>query len=432
MQPRQAVHLAIWQGQFLMRLGKARVVLFAVLGMLLVAIVAAGVGYRVWANRCEAEFQAAIGEIRSRGEPVWFSELAPKDHPEWDEAGRRLDEILSRLQPLSEEFNRAFNGVGPPEPDNYSALATALVENRDVIDEVVDLARTKTCRHRYDFGDPDPLVILLDHVSGIRAITKLLAAEHRQCLAAGDEATALDVLTASFEITDLLVHDPIFVSQLVRAAVGNEALNSLEAHLSTFSLRDEPLRQLDERLSRCEASFRLTDAMLCERATALTSMRTAVQKGGRLLRDRSGRDMAFYARQMAVFLPMVDSTGPTYRHEVQRLVKATDDQIEADRLKFTLAAVFFPNLNKIHAAGLEYRQRLINARLALRVCSHRDVQGSLPMSLADVVDETLPAVPIGYFSGAPVRYNVEADGFSIYDEDPLEPGEDRGLFAVAY
>lgn len=69
-----------------MRSGKARIVLLAVLGVLIVAIVAARVGYGVWARRCQAEFDAAIAEIRARGEPVWFSELKPKDHPEWDEA----------------------------------------------------------------------------------------------------------------------------------------------------------------------------------------------------------------------------------------------------------------------------------------------------------------------------------------------------------
>jgi len=406
--------------------------LLAVLGVLLVAIVGAGVGYRVWVRRCQAEFDAAIAEIRARGEPVWFSELEPKDHPEWDEAGRRLDEILSQLQPLSEEFDRAFNGVGPPEPENYSALATALVENRDVIDEVVDLARTKTCQHSYDFGTAEPLVLLLDHVTGIRAITKLLAAEHRQCLEAGDQATAFDVLKASFEVTELLAQDPMFVSRLVRGAVGKEALNSLESHLGSFRLNDKQLRQLDERLSRCESSYRWTDAMLCERAAALTSMRNVVRKGGRLLRDQSSLDMALYARQMGAFLPLVDATGPINRQDVHRLAKETDRLIEAEKLKFRLTAVFFPNVTKIYDAGVEYRQRLISARLALRICRYRDVQGSLPVNLADVVDETLPAVPIGYFSGALVRYDVEADGFSIYDEDPLEPGEECGLFAVAY
>ena len=394
------------------------------------AIVAAGVGSRVWANRCPAEFDPAIAETRARGEPVWFSELESKDHPEWDEAGRRLEEVLSRLQPLSEEFDRAFSGVGPPEPENYSALATALVENRDVVDQVVDLARTAECRHAYDYGTQDPLTLNLDHATVIRAIAKLLAAEHKQRLAARDEATAFNILTGSLEITDLLAHDPIFVVQLVRLSVGSRALNSLEHHLDKFSLDDDQVRKLDDLLDRLEASYRLTYSMLGDRAAALTSLYSVVQRRARTWRDQSGPDMAFYARQMGTFIPLVDDTGPRSRREVHRIAELTDTKINAQKLRLT--AIVFPNLKSIHSAGIGYRQRLINARLALRVCRHRAVQGSLPTSLAVVVDEALPAVPLGYFSGAPVRYDVEEDGFSIYDEDPLEPGEDRGLFAVAY
>ena len=410
-----------------MRVGKARIVLFAVPGVLLVAIVAAGVAYRVWANHCQAEFDAAIAEIRARGEPVWFSELAPKDHPEWDEAGRRLEQILGHLQPLSEEFNRAFNGVGPPEPENYSALATAVVENRDVIDEVVDLARTTKCRHAYDYEFDNLVDLPMEHLPGMRAVGELLRVEVLLALEAGDATGAKHALWSGFALAEPLSNEFLAVGILTRNAIVWKALDSLKRILGQISLTAEEFEALDQELATLGQS-RLHQVVLGERAALLTIL-SDLGSQRHLPGNRAwlASDLARFLQIYAEMAEIIDETGP---HGTAKLA-ALETRIKAHPKRYPLTSTFSIHAKTLHRAGLMYRQKIINARLALRVCRFRDSQGKLSSTLDEALDTTIPAVPIGLFSDQPVSYRSTSTGFTIWDDEPSNE-HDHQEFTVEF
>lgn len=410
-----------------MRFGKARIVLFAVLGVLLVAIVAAGVSYRVWANRCQAEFEAEIAKIRARGEPVWFSELAPKDHPEWDEAGRRLDEILNRLQPLSEEFNRAFNGVGPPEPENYSALATALVENRDVIDEVVDLARTTECRHVYDYTVENLIDLPLEHLPGIRTVAELLQVDVILALDAGDATGAKYALWSGFKLAEPLSNEFFAVGILTRNAIVWKALESLKGILGQISLTAEEFEALDQELTTLGES-RLHRVVLGERAALLTIL-SDLGSQRHLPGNRAwlASDLARFLHIYADMAEIIDETGP---RGIAKLV-ALETRINAHPKRYPLTSTFSIHAKNIHRSGLMYRQKIMNARLAIRVCQFRHKHGKLPVRLHEVLDNTIPAVPVGLLSDQPIRYRSTSTGFTIWDDEPSNE-HDHQEFTVEF
>jgi hypothetical protein len=425
MQPRQAVHLAIWQGQFLMRLGKARVVLFAVLGMLLVAIVAAGVGYRVWANRCEAEFQAAIGEIRSRGEPVWFSELAPKDHPEWDEAGRRLEEIARRMETPSQQFFELVK-KGTPETGNYSELSAAVVANRDLIGEAVDLMKAGPCRFQYDYGTTTPLDLPLDRYR-VRDFGYLLAAEARLCVDTGDRTGACSAICRALDMQELFAHERFLMSQYIRGANGIRALEALEYLLGKEPMADGYFDAIDQRLLREEERFRNADAIRVERAANLTTAIPALSTPAPTRRALAYADTTFSLWAMEQFVECVDQPGPETFNRLARI----DSKARTRSLVYVQSAKYLPKLSDTWLRMMQYRQRLVNARLGIRVCRYRDEHGAMPTTLDQVLDDTLPTVPIGHISGHLVQYDHSEDGFGIWDESPhTENSED--LFTVSF
>jgi hypothetical protein len=404
-----------------MRSGKARIVLLVVLGALVALVATAGIGYRVWVRRCQADFDAAIAEIRARGEPVWFNELAPKDHPEWDEAGRKLDDILSRLQPMSEEFDRAFNGVGPPEPENYSALATALVENRDVIDEVVDLARKTKCRHVYDYEFENLIDLPMEHLPGIRTVAELLQVDVMLALDAGDATGAKYALWNGFKLAEPLSNEFFAVGMLTRNAIVWKALDSLKRVLGQVSMTAEEFAALDQELATLGES-RLHQVVLGERAALLTIL-SDLGSQRHLPGNRAwlASDLARFLQIYADMAEIIDETGP---QGIAKLV-ALETRIKAHPKRYPLTSTFSIYAKNIHRSGLMYRQRIMNARLAIRVCQFRHNHGKLPVRLDEVLDNTISAVPAGLLSDQPIRYRSTSTGFAIWDDEPSNEYEQQ-------
>ncbi|MGD9644400.1 MAG: hypothetical protein AB7U73_01725 [Pirellulales bacterium] len=415
-----------------MHRARARIILLAVLAVVAAAIVAARVGYGMWAARCQAEFDAVIGEIRARGEPVWFSELEPHDHPEWDEAGRRLDEILSRLQPLSEEFDRAYHGVGPPEPENYSALAAAVVDNREVIDEVVDLARTTVCRHPYDYHIVDPVHLLMNHVSGVRTVAKLLTVDGNLCVIAGDQAGAWNVVTSSLQLPLVLGHEPLFVPRMVLYGTTALALDSLEHYLTSFALIDEQFSELDRALQDLEAYCNLSQTTLEDRCAGLTAINAFYDNPRLFYRAASFRDAAYFAQQMEILATLVDRRGPAARRDLARFETDVQSTCESTPATHRASALLIPKATVLYQRAAEYRQRLASTRLVLRALRYRNLQGALPASLSDaLLGEHDPPVT-GVASGTPVVYEADAEHVRVYDVHPDAPEEPIGVFSVEF
>ena len=95
--------------------------------------------------------------------------------------------------------------------------------------------------------------------------------------------------------------------------------------------------------------------------------------------------------------------------EIRRLLKSWEN---------ALVSLLFPAITGVRHEGLAYRQRLIAARLALRVDRHRTASGSLPRNLEDVLDEAMPEVPAGLITGHPPQYELRPGGFTIGEGCP--------------
>jgi hypothetical protein len=99
--------------------------------------------------------------------------------------------------------------------------------------------------------------------------------------------------------------------------------------------------------------------------------------------------------------------------------------------KYRLASTYGSSVSIARGFSKRARQRLINARLGLRVDRYYREQGKLPKTLEELVDEAMPVIPPGLYSGGAPRYEKLADGFCIHD-GPLAEQVADDRFEVKY
>jgi hypothetical protein len=117
------------------------------------------------------------------------------------------------------------------------------------------------------------------------------------------------------------------------------------------------------------------------------------------------------------FAELVDQPGEAENEKMVALAAKHDDRIPDDSVLDEYGLV--PGFSGFRESLLTHRQQLINMRLALRLARRYRETGTLPASLEDIVDESLPQIQLGLLSQRPLVYrvfeNAAGPGFEIYD-----------------
>ena len=422
-------------------------VLGGLFGLIPGLIIAAA--YGVFYAQSKAELDAEIAKIRARGEPVWCSEIS-LGSTDALAAGDRLYKLMAGLSRPSEEFFTRLQAEPPTPPGDYPEFRTALAERRELLAAIVQAARYPGIRFRYDL---DAKQILLRQVDKLHPVYSLLRADVLQSLGTGNDARAVEAIGEGLDLARVLRDDPWLVSRLVYWREANRMLDLLETALGQVRFARDERRTLDNRLEAMESEFRLASAIPSERAALMTTMNTAGSRefgelldsslasaskltirnrawtnfwwGTTFFRPRLRHEQAFMLRMKSRMATVIDQPGLAGKIAQNRF----DADLTSQLAHLPINSLFPWKCDEIRRLALDFRQRLIAARLALRVCHYRAQQGKWPESLEMVLDKELPALPKGLFSDRPLVYDVEDDGFAIYDVDP-DDQEPRGRFAV--
>jgi len=150
-------------------------------------------------------------------------------------------------------------------------------------------------------------------------------------------------------------------------------------------------------------------------------------RGSWVGRPSQMREQVFALQMMSRFAEYVDRPGP----DGQRAFDAVEADFRAEVQRYWVNSALFPGVKHARRTGLEYRQRLVAARLGIRVARHRARHGTLPETLDSLFDDSFDKTPLGLFSGKPLVYQLRSDGLSLHDVDP-ETGEPVGRFEVSF
>jgi hypothetical protein len=397
-------------------------------------IVALGLGgiYGAWYARARAALDKEIAAARARGEPVWFSDLAPApiDPPQDGTALflAALDKV-QRDDSLMKDFVATF-GTLHQVPRDDPAFAAALEQNTGALRLLRQSFEKPYCRLPVDYElrrtrDPAVVAARRNQLTRVALFKVLLNAEVSRSVARSDNERAVGAIEQLLDLGDRLGNYPGLEAQFSRASLYGVGMQATKMVLEYGDLNDEQFERLDRRFQAIERDFRLSAAVLAQRADLMTFLtywsenrRDPIDPFG--IGEGMGRDwgadvlpmrleaQADALRLISQLAGLIDEPGLDKEAPFDQVVQEMEGSSAS-------IAVFALWMKPVRNQGLEVRQYAVNARLALRVERYHAQHGRLPSSLADVTDEELPSVPIDLYTRAPVGYQPRASGFMIYN-----------------
>ncbi|MBI1900199.1 MAG: hypothetical protein HYS13_03660 [Planctomycetia bacterium] len=419
---------------------------YAILSLLVAGLAVAGV-FAAWYAQAWSELRSEIAESRARGEPVWFSDLAPPPIPPEENGAMQLMEAYRRsaytdrnwdvVKTLDEldDILRYGGHEGTIQRD-LKQLAELVEVNRESLAIVREALKKPRCQFPIDYTTLAPLDVPLADLYGAWALNRLRRAEFDVAYLRGDFSTCIEVIKTMYDASELLHDEPTAVAQIQRISGDGHATNALGLLVAKYDLTDAEFSRLDDRLDEMASSLSLRQCVLGERAACLTAIENAdylrellsseaVDWSKSFLGRRDlMKQQAFILRHMRHVADNVDVGGPAGRLRQQEL---KDEFLvfaqQGDPYKLSNHIV--PELSSMRNAGLSHRQRVACARLGLRVDRYYRQHGKLPENPSDVLDDGLREVPRCFWSGLPLIFKPHGEaGFMIYP--PGDNGIDEG------
>lgn len=402
--------------------------------------VAVAVAYRLDAGIPEKERALA----RAAGAPLTIEEIDAfyPTSPEIAETTRLWQMAFEKLgaeEDQNEEFARRTEGVpllgadrkdgdsNPPDRDASGLLqgedlriAREFVqENRDAIEAAHDARRSGSVA-RFPTKWEDHYAMLLPHVYPLRKFVDVLRLDLEVHVADGETQAAVDDLLTIVGVSESLSNEPILVSQLVRIACLNVAVEGTEKLLAHGGLTDEQLRQIGEAFARQDFQEAFRTSLAGERWMFVRTF----EVGASGLSD-SGAYIPLWFRgaDLAKGLELFRRADEAAQQGLLEAYKAGDAiETELDALtngptaglRYVFTLLMFPAIKAAVSAHLRAEAAATLAETAVACERYRLAHGDLPAKLEDLVPEYLASVPLDPFDEQPLRYVVDAQGPRLY------------------
>lgn len=355
--------------------------------------------------------------------------LPARSEPRWDDALPFLGAEARRISRTTEL-----------SPENLAAAEAFLDERRDYFEKLRQALRKP--RFRFPIELTEGINTLIPHLGHVKSdaqaiqIEVLLATERKDV----DEAIAgLEDIACT---GNTVASEPLLISQLVRVACYNMALEAAERFLSRQDISEDQFERLNRILDQLAMPRALRLVLLSERVSFLDVMELNPEAVGDSLSAPNEDSVDAY--KAPTTLPMRFLSFSGIKDADRRLMLETlesavalaerDDaaalaEYEALFLDVALkarkkppkiyCAMLLPVLEKaaIRFARLEARRRA--ALVALAVERFRLANGGSTLeSLNELVPQFLPSVPTDPFDGERLRYKKLPTGFVVYSIGP--------------
>lgn len=293
-----------------------------------------------------------------------------------------------------------------------------------------------------------------------RTLAQWLAAANTHCLHEGRTAEAGSHLTALVQLVAWHDEDFTLINQMIRTAVGSLALASTWGTMQSPGVTEAQLAGWQAQWQRLGIMPALARAMEFERAevdqyfirvrsgeeslsaatfgaiagTGSTGLaRVGEQATGMVWRMLAAEgDELFYLRIMQEHIDMLRLLARDHSWAAaQPRFTATMAELailETWRGKLQpVSSVALPNLTRAFRTALLYEGRREMTIAALALERFRRQHGRHPQALKELVPAFVPAVPVDWMDGQPLRYRLNADGtYTLWSigEDLKDDGGD--------
>jgi len=261
----------------------------------------------------------------------------------------------------------------------------------------------------------------------VRHCAQLLGSAATYYASTGDPNAAAASIEDGLRLVDSLGREPALLSYLVRTACTGLAVHSLAECVSTTSLTDEQLTELDKALAATAGTLDLAQALITERCVMIEECRdpslavgTGQGVGPRVLPGMTRMGIEDTLNYME---DCIEAAG---RAPTERLAgfRAANKKVEELPFLHVMIKMLAPATTRVAELDLRTRVHLDLARTALAIERYRLATGKIPERLEELVPQYLKAVPIDPFDGQPIRYVRTDPGYRLYSI--LEDGQDNG------
>lgn len=282
---------------------------------------------------------------------------------------------------------------------------------------------------------------LLPHLAKLKQLS--LIAEYQSLL---DEKNATAGVSTIIGMACTLDTEPIIISKLVRIALLNIAVITLERRLNSGSPTDEEMKHLGELFAESAKTNQIANGLIGERAVFMQYFRMSSAEIQRLANsgednssEQTGppspgpepfffkltglfeREQRFYLQSMGKFISLAEG-GPRNLS----LITNFQEQIwqPIGRNHYIILSMLMPAVGNASIKEAKGLAQVRTAQAALAVERFRLAHAKLPENLNELVPQFLPAVPDDPFDGQPLRYHRLQKGYVIYSVG--SDGEDNG------
>lgn len=449
---------------------------FAGLVVLLILAALAGVGYLNW--RGEREWQAFRSEWEAKGEKFDPKDFVPAAVP--DDQNFATTPLLAALSDFTKPPGQGIRWNNPELKDRVTAIG-AVFQNQgrrkspaagqwqlaipmDLIpwqrflatnptddaesqkeagrgilealkqfdDEIAELAiasKRPYSAFRLNYGEN--FRMLLPHLAPLKGISQTLRLRAVARLAAGQKQGAFEDVKLGLRFADLLKDEPLLISQLVRIASLQLAMQPLWEGAVRHEWSETQLVEFQRILGKMDFLVSYGVALRTERAfgnATIDELRTGKIQFSSLGDVGDGTPVT--ANGVSRFIPsgwyrlnqltlnrlFQELCMPVIDAEKHRaytdLAGKIDDVPELKRAgMFNLfARLLFPAVGK---SALKFAHAQTSVDLALVACAlerHRLKHGKYPASLDPLVPEFIERIPVDVITGELLKYRLEADG----------------------
>jgi hypothetical protein len=391
-------------------------------------------------------------QLRDSGRPLTLEEIFPERIPDEENAAIELATAVGQLK--KEEIG---------ESDLFSELRDAAKElledsaDADALDrfrrlyasgavaEALTLVEEGILKDGYhnELDLSQGIMLKLPHIEELMGLSRILAATAQLQAADGDQAGAWDTALTSLRLANALKDEPLLISQLVRTASINRAIDSIRS-LDYSAAPRSHLAEIDALLTRMEDPAPFVTALDTERLLIGEQFFGPDGAKRAQLTDTSQRGLGHNIVMGAYqFLPplrqrdraehsnalreMADMMSQPFAPGDLQLAK----KIHADiPLYSVISKMTVPALGTLKSRMTTTFAEASITRAGLAVMDYQDQHGAYPPDLASLGRDDL----MDPFNGEPLRYRSDGTGFTIYSvgEDQTDDSAATGSDEITW
>jgi hypothetical protein len=350
--------------------------------------------------------------------------------------------------------NRTDNEREPLLVTNFStqdapgAVLRGLADYGPVLEELQEASRKPYARFNIHYEEDNPAGILLPHLSKIKQFCLVLQLRAAAELGIGRTQDALKDVELMLYLTDTSRNEPILISQLVRMAELQLALQPLAEGMGRWS--EPQLRSLQEALQRFDFCADIKHALQAERTLFGSGIIEWVRRSPSKIRvleqfERTDDGTAgevwpvgfllaaapdgwLYLEQRnqsrafdQYLLPLIDVTNHQIRPDAVRDADASIERLtKGSQMRRFLhhelfCGLLLPSISRVAQKAAFAQTAVDTAVAACALERYRLVHSQLPDALEKLSPEFISFIPHDVINGEPLRYRVDAAGkYLIY------------------